>query len=114
MSIEELCDSDTIIVATRTPVVGETMGVSYTLGVARTLRCLVQAVDSRTARDYASQGLKTTHQLFFSSDPSIGIDSQITWNGLTLEVQGAYKEGRPGETLLWVVVANDLATRDRA
>ena len=114
MSIEALCDQDTITVTPQTASTGADMGVTYTAGTASTKRCLVQELSSSEVQEYQSRGLAVTHQIFFSSDPSIDLTDELTTSdGITLEVKGAYKEGRPGENLLWIVLANSVTTRDR-
>lgn len=111
MSIESLCSKDSITVTPRTATTGASFGVAYTLGTPRTVSCCVQELDSEDRMDYMARGLKVTHQLFFSSDPSISDRDEITYGGDTLSVTGAYKEGRPGDSLMWIVLANSLATR---
>lgn len=114
MSIESLCDQDTITVTPQTATTGTSMGVVYADGTASTLRCLVHELTASETQDYQARGIAVTHQIFFSSDPNIDrTDRLTTSDGTKLEVTGAYKEGRPGESLLWIVLGNSKTTRDR-
>lgn len=114
MSIESLCSQDTVSVQVETAGTGAEFGVSVTLGTASSKDCLVQKLDSAEVLDYESRGLRVTHILFFSTNPSIGRQHRVTLSDSTkLEVTGAYSEGRPGTDLLWVVLGNSVTTRDR-
>lgn len=118
MSLSELTTVDTITPQTESISVGSSGGVNESYSDESTLSCLVQEVSSKERLDYASRGISVDVELFFSSSPDIGIDKRIKLNtvggeadGRICRVTGAYKEGRPGETLLWVVLANFLETR---
>jgi len=113
VSIESLCSKDTITITPQIASTGASFGVTYTPGTARTASCFVQELDSEERNDYMASGLKVSHELYFSSDPSISNTDELTYDGQTLQVTGAYKERRPGENLLWIVLANSLPTRDR-
>jgi len=113
MSIESLCSHNTITVTPQTHTAGASWGTTLTDGTPTTKTCLVQELDGNEVAKYEARGLQVTHTLLFSSDPSIDLGDKITWGSDTLEVTGAYKEGRPGEDLLWIVHANKLDIRDR-
>jgi hypothetical protein len=113
MSLEDLCSRDTVTVTPQTATTGTAFGVTYTDGTPRSVSCCAQELDSKEILDYSARGLNVTHQLFFSADPSISNTDKLTYGGNTLQVKGAFKEGRPGETLLWIVLAESLPTRDR-
>jgi len=115
MSIEALCDQDTITVETLTATTGASFGVSESWGSSTIKRCLVQELDAAESLKYEAEGQRVTHLLFFSSDPSIGKSNRITlssdWGSKILSVVGCYTEGRPGEQLLWIVKGEYESTR---
>jgi len=113
MSISALCNHDEIAVQTLTATTGASMGVQYTVSSSTTKRCLVQELSGIEIQSYAARGLEVSHELFFSSNPSIGRNHRIVYEGDYLEVKGVFKEGRPGGDLLWIVAANHQTTRDR-
>jgi hypothetical protein len=113
MSLEDLCDQDSVTVYRMTPTSGAAFGTSYTRGTGAATKCCVQEMDGSEILDYKARGKKVSHQLLFSSDPGIGPEHEIEWNGETLQFRGAYKEGRPGESMLWIVVCDLVSTRDR-
>lgn len=112
MSIESLTSKETITVQTEISSTGTSWGQTESFGGDRTLNCCVQELDSRERLDFQARGLNCTHQIFFSSDPSITTKNQIVLsNGRKLRVTGAYTEGRPGRTMLWVVLAEWVQNR---
>lgn len=114
MTIEALCDQDTITVTPLTASTGSTMGVVYTAGTPVVKRCLVQELSSEEVTKYQSRGLAVHYEVFFSADPGIKRSDRLTLSsGEMLEVKGAWKEGRPGESLLWVVVGERVTSRER-
>lgn len=113
MSLESLCNQDVITVQTETATTGASFGNTVSLGAASVIRCLVQEMGASEILKYQAQGVEVSHELFFSTDPSITKQQRITWNGTKLEVKAYYKEGRPGKNLLWIVIANAITTRDR-
>lgn len=113
MSIESLCDSDDITVETETISIGSEFGVVETFASGVAKRCLVQEIDGKERLDYASRGIRCDMELYFSANPNIDLGRRIRLDtvggvadGRICRVTGAYKEGRPGESLLWIVLAN--------
>lgn len=117
MSIESLCQGDTVIKQIQSVAIGETMGVeeSYTDGTS--YDCMVQVEDygdpdgAREAKLYGARGQKTLFKVYFSQNVSLDPSNRLKWTiegGETLgtpkilRVIDYYKEGRPGEDMLWI------------
>jgi hypothetical protein len=114
VSIESLCGKETVSVQLEAASTGAEFGVSITPGTASSKDALVQKLTSMESLDYESRGLRVSHVLFFSTDPGVKRAHRVTLSDDTkLEVTGAYTEGRPGTTLMWIVLANSVTTRDR-
>lgn len=113
MSIASLCDKNLIVVTPQSYAAGASWGATPAAGAPFERRCLVQEMDASESQEFDARGLRVSHTLFFPSDPGIRLGDMVSHAGDTLRVTGAYKEGRPGEDMLWIVYANKLDTRDR-
>jgi len=112
MSIQDLCDNDTIVKQTETATTGTSFGVAESYADTATLDCLVQEMSADEILQYAARGMEVTHFVYFSTDPGISNQHRLKWSGERfLRVRGAFKEGRPGESLLWIVLAEEVTTR---
>jgi hypothetical protein len=128
MSIASLATGDTVYV------VRESEGdfgnsVSYAIDATlnQPLDCLVQEVSSRESSVLDALGLKRGYEVFFATDPGIDgdeTDLHLLWTsrtdgnrvlgdnavgvktGFRMKVVGAYAEGAPGHTELWIVVCS--------
>lgn len=121
MSIEDLTSVDTVTPQTETVTIGASGGVNESYADGASLTCLVQEVSSRERLDYAARGLDVDFVLYFSTEPSISNNRRLKLvtvggaaDGRICRVTGAYKEGRPGEALLWVVLVAFVPTRQEA
>ncbi|WP_417459135.1 hypothetical protein [Kordiimonas sp.] len=139
MSTQSLATGDTIYFV-RASGGGMGRSVTYSrdesIGDGLPVDCLVQETTSKESGILDAAGLAFGYEIFFSSDPGIaGVENDLsvfwkdrddgsrptgtyeltdengeTATGLRIDVVGSFSEGRPGETLLWVVVA---ATADQ-
>lgn len=122
MSIELLAQGDQVVKQTITTTVGAQGGQVRTPANGATLDCLVQTSGGESTRN-GGRGSRFSHQVFFSSNPSLTTSNQLKWTvqaGATLTVPvylrvlSCYSEGRPGEDLLWVADCEVDTTRQEA
>lgn len=103
---------DTVIVQEESYTSGASFGVNESYTAGSELSCLVQQLDASEVLQYQSQGMVVSHQILFSSEPTIlKKNSRLLWGSTYLRVEGIYSEGRPGETLLWIALAQQVTSR---
>lgn len=116
MSIEEHCSKDEIDLYLKVAQRGDTLGTKYTLKPLGTRRCRAESLSAEEIRDYAAFGMRATHRFMFSSDPRITPQNHIGYpvgSKTIMHVTAVTDQGRPGETLLWIVLCELKTTRDR-
>lgn len=120
MSIESLCEGDTVVKQTESNTVGTAFGNTPTYADGATLDCLVQTAEAAEAMGFATRGMKYTHIAFFSTDPSLTNQNRLKWTvrgnealaaALFLRVLAVETEGRPGESLLWFAFCSEDTSR---
>jgi hypothetical protein len=113
MSIESLCQ-DLIEVQTETATVGSSWGVSEEAAAGPSLACNVQEMSASEMTVHGIVGTDRGYMIYFPSDPGITKSNRLKWGGLYLRVDGHYSEGRPGERMLWVVIASYCSSRQES
>lgn len=114
MTIAAICDHEAITVTPKVASTGDSLGVEYEDGTAFTKRCLVQELSAQEALEYKAEGFEVDYIFYFSANPGIKKRDKITTaDGVQVEVKAAFREGRPGKWLLWVVLGDSIETRDR-
>ena len=83
----------------------------------RQVEGLVQNLTASEAADYGLDGQRRSVQMLFAANPQINERMMVLHNSRSdgsavtprwFEVAGCFEEGRPGQTLLWVVLAYEL------
>lgn len=122
MSIESLCQGDVVIKQTQTASTGATMGVSENYADGTEYDCTIQVEEDGALgyHQFAARGQKTYFKVYFSEDVQLTPDHRLKWTveaNTTLgtpkimRVVDYYKEGRPGEDMLWIADCDIIDTR---
>lgn len=117
MSLQSLCDKDSITIEQSTTIVGESGGVteSYAGAAQASKRCLVQEVGTSIGLGLSARSSDTDIMLFFTADPGIILSTRIKWGErYFMPTVPTYSEGRPGRMLLWVAEGKEVSANAEA
>lgn len=120
MSVESLCQGDQVVKQTEVNTPGAAFGKSLTYTNGSTLDCLIQTVSDSESNKYQTTGMLFTHQVFFAENPALSSQNRLKWtvkdesnlsSAAFLRVLACYREGRPGDEMLWIADCSEEQTR---